>query len=98
VAEREYMNVAGITGPLIIVDGVKGVGYGELVEIRTPAGEIRIGQTLRLMKTGLWCRSLKEQQGFHRKICALYSLGKPWRSRFTGHAWQNFRRARAPDR
>jgi len=40
------MNVAGITGPLLIVEGVRNVGYGELVEIRTPSGEIRIGQTL----------------------------------------------------
>ena len=46
MTEREYMNVAGITGPLIIVEGVKNVGYGELVEIRTPSGELRIGQTL----------------------------------------------------
>jgi len=33
-AELEYTNLSGISGPLIFVQGVKGVGYGDLVEIR----------------------------------------------------------------
>lgn len=45
-AEIDYTNLSGISGPLIFVDGVTGVGLGEIVEIRDGSGEIRIGQTL----------------------------------------------------
>jgi len=45
-AEIEYTTLSGISGPLIFVEGVKGVGYGEIVEIRDNSTEIRIGQTL----------------------------------------------------
>ena len=45
-AELEYTNLSGIKGPLLFVQGVQGVGYDELVEIRDDSGEIRIGQTL----------------------------------------------------
>lgn len=45
-AEIEYTNLSGISGPLIFVDGVAGVGFGDIVEIRDASGGIRIGQTL----------------------------------------------------
>ena len=45
-SELEYTNLSGISGPLIFVQGVKGVGYGDLVEIRNGSGEVRTGQTL----------------------------------------------------
>ncbi len=43
---REYQTVASIAGPLLLVEGVSGVKYQELVEIRLPNGESRRGQTL----------------------------------------------------
>ncbi|MEN6487486.1 MAG: V-type ATP synthase subunit B, partial [Smithella sp.] len=46
VSEIEYTNLSGISGPLIFVDGIKGVGYGDIVEIRDASGGVRIGQTL----------------------------------------------------
>ncbi|PKN51879.1 MAG: V-type ATP synthase subunit B [Deltaproteobacteria bacterium HGW-Deltaproteobacteria-13] len=45
-AEIEYTNLSGISGPLIFVDGINGVGYGDIVEIRDASGVLRIGQTL----------------------------------------------------
>ena len=42
----EYSTIGEITGPLLIVNGVRGVAYGELVEIETPTGERRKGQVL----------------------------------------------------
>lgn len=43
---REYTSVTGVAGPLMIVEGVEGVAYGEIVEIETPNGENRRGQVL----------------------------------------------------
>ncbi len=43
--EIEYTNIGGISGPLVFVEGVRGVGLGEIVEIRD-GKSLRIGQTL----------------------------------------------------
>ncbi len=76
VSEREYMNVAGITGPLIIVEGVKGVGYGELVEIRTPSGEIRIGQTLEVDEDKAVVQVFEGTTGLSQRNMRTVFLGK----------------------
>ena len=43
---KEYTNVSDLYGPLMIVDGVEGVAYDELVEIELHNGETRMGQVL----------------------------------------------------
>ncbi|GAI14672.1 unnamed protein product, partial [marine sediment metagenome] len=43
---REYLTVTEVSGPLMIVDGVSGVAYGEVVEVTTPDGETKHGQVL----------------------------------------------------
>jgi len=46
VKSREYLTVGKVSGPLMIVEGVSGVAYGEVVEIVTPSGEAKRGQVL----------------------------------------------------
>jgi len=46
IKTREYTTVSEVSGPLMIVEGVEGVGYNEIVEIETPTGENRKGQVL----------------------------------------------------
>lgn len=43
---REYRTVTRISGPLLFVEAVKGVGFGELVRIVAPDGSERRGQVL----------------------------------------------------
>ena len=43
---REYLTVTEVSGPLMVVGGVSGVAYGEVVEIVTPDGEVKHGQVL----------------------------------------------------
>ena len=43
---KEYTSVSEISGPLMVVEKVEGVAYGELVQVTTPAGEERLGQVL----------------------------------------------------
>jgi len=43
---REYKTVTRISGPLLFVEAVKGVGFGELVRIVAPDGSERRGQVL----------------------------------------------------
>ncbi len=44
----EYQAVNDISGPLLLVEGVEGVKYAELVEIVLPSGESRHGQVLQV--------------------------------------------------
>jgi V/A-type H+-transporting ATPase subunit B len=46
IKSREYRSVTQVAGPLMIVEGVEEVAYGEVVHIRTPEGENRMGQVL----------------------------------------------------
>jgi V/A-type H+-transporting ATPase subunit B len=46
IKAREYRSVTQIAGPLLIVEGVEEVAYGELVYIRAPGGDKRTGQVL----------------------------------------------------
>ncbi|MDP7282408.1 MAG: V-type ATP synthase subunit B [Candidatus Undinarchaeales archaeon] len=43
---KEYTTVKEVSGPLIVVEGVEGVTYNELVEIKSPEKEKRFGQVL----------------------------------------------------
>jgi V/A-type H+-transporting ATPase subunit B len=44
--KKEYKTVREISGPLILVEGVSGVTYEELVEVRSATGELRRGKVL----------------------------------------------------
>ena len=45
---KEYRTIKEVVGPLMLVEGVSGVGYNELVEIRQKNGEKRRGKVLEL--------------------------------------------------
>ena len=42
----EYVGLKEITGPLAVVDGVRGVGYEELVKLTLDNGEVRTGRVI----------------------------------------------------
>ncbi len=48
LAGLEYTTIREISGPLLFVESVRGVGYGELARIKTPNGEERRGQVLEI--------------------------------------------------
>jgi len=43
---REYTTIREAAGPLIVVENIEGVSYGEVVKIVTPEGEEKNGQVL----------------------------------------------------
>jgi V/A-type H+-transporting ATPase subunit B len=45
-SRRVYLGVEEVSGPLVFVRGVKDVGYGEIAEVVTSAGEVRRGRVL----------------------------------------------------
>jgi len=46
IVGREYSTISKIAGPLLFINAVKGVGYGEVAKITTPDGDERRGQVL----------------------------------------------------
>ena len=45
-SSRTFRTISEVTGPLLFVKSVTGVGYGELVEVTSPCGEVRTGQVI----------------------------------------------------
>ena len=43
---KEYRTIREVVGPLMLVDGVEGAKYDELVEIEQENGEVRNGRVL----------------------------------------------------
>ncbi len=76
-SELEYTNLAGISGPLIFVQGVKGVGYGDLVEIRNGSGEVRTGQTLEVDEEIAVVQVFEGTTGLSIKGTRTTFIGKP---------------------
>jgi V/A-type H+-transporting ATPase subunit B len=50
IKTKEYKTVREVAGPLLMVEGVEGVAFGEVVRIKTPQGENRLGQVLESSK------------------------------------------------
>ena len=42
---KEYSSISNVAGPLLLVEGVSGAKYEELVEIYTRTGEKKRGRT-----------------------------------------------------
>lgn len=45
---KEYRTLTRIAGPLVFIEGIRDVAFGEIVEITGPDGEMRLGQVLEL--------------------------------------------------
>ena len=62
---KECTTVNYVSGPLIFVQKVKGVSYGEMVEIDLPNGERRTGQVLDISEESPSSRSSRGRLGRH---------------------------------
>ncbi|MHA1910354.1 MAG: V-type ATP synthase subunit B [Candidatus Kariarchaeaceae archaeon] len=45
---KEYTSVTNVIGPLMIVEKIEDVAYGEIVQIKTASGDDRLGQVLEI--------------------------------------------------
>ena len=62
--QKEYKTVASISGPLIIVEGVDGVKYEELVEVRIPTEDkTRLGKVLEASEGKALVQMFENTQG-----------------------------------
>ncbi len=76
---KEYKTIREVVGPLMLVDGVDGVKYDELVEIEQESGEIRFGKVLEINNDKALVQLFESSQGLR------ISTSK---TRFLGHGTQ----------
>ncbi|KYO65389.1 V-type ATP synthase subunit B [Thermovenabulum gondwanense] len=73
---KEYKTAREIAGPLMLVEGVEGVKYNELVEIETGQGEIRRGQVLEVNGDKALVQLFEGSTGLNINDCKVRFLGK----------------------
>ena len=74
---KEYNTIREVVGPLMLVEGVEGVKYDELVEIRQANGEIRHGKVLEINRDKALVQLYEPSQGLEIATS---------KARFLGHS------------
>lgn len=74
---KEYKTIREVVGPLMLVEGVEGVKYNELVDIVGADGEIRRGKVLEINRDRAVVQLFENSQGL--KI-------SDSKARFLGHS------------
>ncbi|MDD5018385.1 MAG: V-type ATP synthase subunit B [Eubacteriales bacterium] len=73
---KEYRTISEVVGPLMLVEGVSGVKYDELVEIEQENGEIRRGKVLEINKDKALVQLFESSQGLRIATSKARFLGK----------------------
>lgn len=74
---KEYNTVREVVGPLMIVDGVEGVKYEELVDIELGTGEKRRGRVLEVNGDRAMVQLFESSTGINLNSTRVKFLGKP---------------------
>ncbi|HDD57564.1 MAG TPA: V-type ATP synthase subunit B [Thermoplasmatales archaeon] len=72
----EYSYVSEVTGPLMVVEGIKGVAYNEVVKIKTATGEERTGQVLEVYEDKAIVQVFEGTRGLDTKLTSVRFTGE----------------------
>ncbi|MDD3831234.1 MAG: V-type ATP synthase subunit B [Clostridia bacterium] len=73
---KEYKTIKEVVGPLMLVTGVSGVAYNELVEIEQQSGEVRKGKVLEVKDDTALVQLFEGSQGLQISTARAKFLGK----------------------
>ena len=73
---KEYKTIREIVGPLMLVEGVEGVKYNEMVEIVAADGAIRRGKVLEINRDKVLVQLFEPSQGIQMSSSKARFLGK----------------------
>ncbi len=73
---KEYKSITEVVGPLMLVEGVAGVKYDELVEIEQASGEIRLGRVLEINADKALVQLFEGSQGLKVSTSKARFLGR----------------------
>jgi V/A-type H+-transporting ATPase subunit B len=77
MAGLEYKGVSSISGPIIVVENVRDVGYDELVSVKTQTGETRLGKVIQVAKKAVTVQVFEGTTGMSPSETRTRFLGKP---------------------
>jgi V/A-type H+-transporting ATPase subunit B len=75
---KEYVGIAGLKGPLAIVEGIKGIGYDEMVEMKLPDGSVRNGKVLESSDDAVLIQIFEGSSGINPRNVRVSFKGKPF--------------------
>ncbi|MFH1534061.1 MAG: V-type ATP synthase subunit B [Nitrospirota bacterium] len=75
--QKEYKTLKSISGPLILVEGVEGIKFEELVEMLLPNGEKRMGKVLEVNRDTALVQMFENPRGISTEGTKAKFLGKP---------------------
>ncbi|MGD6852606.1 MAG: V-type ATP synthase subunit B [Candidatus Bathyarchaeia archaeon] len=73
----EYKGVASISGPIIVVENVKQVGYDELVAVKTQTGETRLGKVIQVTQKAVTVQVFEGTTGLSPSATRTRFLSRP---------------------
>lgn len=74
--QKAYENIESIAGPILIVDGVSGAKYEELVEVELADGSLRMGKVLEVNRDRAMVQMFESTQGLSTTGIKAKFLGK----------------------
>ena len=75
--EKEYIGLSHISGPIIIVEGVSGVGFDEMVHVTDPTGNIRVGRVLEVTENLAVVQVFGGTRGLSISSTSVRFVGRP---------------------
>lgn len=73
---KEYLTIRDIVGPLLLVEGVKGATYGEVVDLEFPDGSIGRGNVLEISREVAMIQSFEGTRGLNTTQTRVKFSGK----------------------
>lgn len=74
---KEYKSVTEVVGPLMVVEGVEGVSYEELVDIELQTGERRRGRVIEIDRDKAMVQIFEGSAGINLPDTSVRFLGRP---------------------
>ena len=74
--QKAYQDITSIAGPILVVDGVEGVKYEELVEVTTADGKVKMGKVLEVNGDRAMVQMFESTQGLSTEGLTAKFLGK----------------------
>ncbi|MDO4663102.1 MAG: V-type ATP synthase subunit B [Tissierellia bacterium] len=74
---KEYKTVSEVVGPLMLVEGVEGVDYEELVDIKLQTGERRRGRVIEIEQGKALVQLFEGSTGINLQSTSVRFLGRP---------------------
>lgn len=74
---KEYKTVSEVVGPLMLVQGVEGVNFDELVDIEMQTGERRRGRVIEIEQDRAMVQLFEGSTGINLKSTSVRFLGRP---------------------